>query len=163
LTAYESQRRLTRNFLEGARRKRISYTPRGLWEAWVDLDAAMKVYIGSILGMIISVSTNGLGCTANLILASSFPPSCCSSARAASTAGTDSLAKTLTTTRAAEALNGTPPRHEIETLLTVSRIPSIFVQLFWSVVVGPWILWKIRHIKDVHSWAWQSRLAIIAG
>jgi hypothetical protein len=30
-------------------------------------------------------------------------------------------------------------------------------------MVGPWILWKIRHIKDVHSWAWQTRLAIIAG
>jgi hypothetical protein len=29
--------------------------------------------------------------------------------------------------------------------------------------VGPWILWKIRDIQDVHSWAWQTRLAIIAG
>lgn len=42
-------------------------------------------------------------------------------------------------------------------------IPSIFVQLFWTAMVGPWILWKIRHIQDVHSWAWQTRLAIIAG
>jgi hypothetical protein len=56
LTAYESQRRLTRNFLEGARRKRLTYTPRGLWEAWTDLDAAMKVYVGSVAGIIISVS-----------------------------------------------------------------------------------------------------------
>jgi hypothetical protein len=37
------------------------------------------------------------------------------------------------------------------------------VQLFWTMIVGPWILWKIRNIKDVHSWAWQTRLAIIAG
>jgi hypothetical protein len=56
LTAYESQRRLTRNYLEGARRKRLSYTPMGLWEAWTDLDAAMKVYVGSIVGFAVSVS-----------------------------------------------------------------------------------------------------------
>jgi hypothetical protein len=54
-------------------------------------------------------------------------------------------------------------RRESYSFLTLSRIPSIFVQLFWTVIVGPWILWKIRHIKDVHSWAWQTRLAIIAG
>jgi hypothetical protein len=54
-------------------------------------------------------------------------------------------------------------RREAYSFLTLRRIPSIFVQLFWTVIVGPWILWKIRHIKDVHSWAWQTRLAIIAG
>jgi hypothetical protein len=58
LTAYESQRRLTRNFLEGARRKRLSYTPRGLWDAWIELDAAKKVYVGTVLGLIISVRYN---------------------------------------------------------------------------------------------------------
>lgn len=42
-------------------------------------------------------------------------------------------------------------------------MPSIFVQLFWTALVGPWILWKIRRVNDVHSWAWQTRLAIIAG
>lgn len=56
LTAYESQRRLTRNFLEGSRKKRISYTPRGLYEAWNDLDPARQVYLGSIIGVIVSVS-----------------------------------------------------------------------------------------------------------
>jgi hypothetical protein len=54
-------------------------------------------------------------------------------------------------------------QYQPQPLLTMRRIPSIFVQLFWTVMVGPWILWKIRHIKDVHSWAWQTRLAIIAG
>jgi hypothetical protein len=34
------------------------------------------------------------------------------------------------------------------------RLPSIFVQLVWTAVVGPWILWKIRNINDVHYWAW---------
>ncbi|KAI4618142.1 uncharacterized protein J4E87_008152 [Alternaria ethzedia] len=89
LTAYESQRRMTRNFLEGARKKRMSYTPLGLLEAWRDLDAAKKVYFGTLVGLVLS--------------------------------------------------------------------------LFWTMMVGPWILWKIRNIKDVHSWAWQTRLAIIAG
>lgn len=46
---------MTRNFLEGARRKRLSYTPRGMWEAWSELDATMKVYVGSIVGMASSV------------------------------------------------------------------------------------------------------------
>jgi len=54
LTAYESQNRLRRNFLEGARKKRISYTPKGLWEAWLSLDAACKVYVGTIAGLVIS-------------------------------------------------------------------------------------------------------------
>jgi hypothetical protein len=56
LAAYESQRRLTRNYLEGARKRRLSYTPQGLWQAWKDLDATSKVYIGSIAGFVISVS-----------------------------------------------------------------------------------------------------------
>jgi hypothetical protein len=43
------------------------------------------------------------------------------------------------------------------------RVPSILVQLFWSATVGPWILWKIRGVNDVHSWAWQTRLAVVAG
>lgn len=34
------------------------------------------------------------------------------------------------------------------------RLPSIFVQLFWTAIVGPWILWKIRSVNDVHYWAW---------
>jgi hypothetical protein len=56
LTAYESQRRLTRNFLEGARRKRLSYTPQGLWSAWLELDATMKVHICTLTGLAVSVS-----------------------------------------------------------------------------------------------------------
>jgi hypothetical protein len=47
---------MTRNFLEGARKKRVSYTPRGLYEAWRDLDAARKVYLGTMIGLVISVS-----------------------------------------------------------------------------------------------------------
>jgi hypothetical protein len=37
------------------------------------------------------------------------------------------------------------------------------MQSVWTAVVGPWILWKIRKVDDVHSWAWQTRLAIVAG
>jgi hypothetical protein len=55
LTVYERQTRLSRNFLEGARKKRMSYTPRGLYEAWRDLDAARKVYFGTLVGLAISV------------------------------------------------------------------------------------------------------------
>ncbi|KAF2828040.1 hypothetical protein CC86DRAFT_203503 [Ophiobolus disseminans] len=132
LTAYESQRRLERNFLEGARKKRLSYTPRGLWEAWTDLDAAMKVYVGSIAGIVISIIP-----TVILFFGSR---------RFHSWYGF---------------FGGHSKYHECRR--GFEWIPSIFVQLFWTVIVGPWILWKIRHIKDVHSWAWQTRLAIIAG
>ncbi|KAF2024142.1 hypothetical protein EK21DRAFT_79323 [Setomelanomma holmii] len=134
LTAYESQRRLRRNFLEGARKKRLSYTLKGFWEAWVDLDAARKVYVGSICGMIISLIP-----TIILFFGSRrFHP-------AFGFFGVGSDHGTFKCRRGFE------------------WVPSIFVQLFWTVVVGPWILWKIRHIQDVHSWAWQTRLAIIAG
>ncbi|KAL6706022.1 hypothetical protein ACN47E_006124 [Coniothyrium glycines] len=132
LTVYETQRRLTRNFLESSRKKRTTYTPRGLWEAWTDLDAARQVYIGTIVGLVLTL-------VLALILfvgSRSFHPSV--------------------------GFFGEPKGY-----LACRRggewAPSILVQLFWSVCVGPWILWKIRHIKDVHSWAWQTRLAIIAG
>ena len=97
---------MTRNFLEGARRKRISYTPRGLIEAWFDLDAAKKVYIGTLVGLTISVCilcdkpkhyTNN---------DSSFLPFCCSSVRAASMPAMASLESPPTTTSAEEDLSG---------------------------------------------------------
>ncbi|KAJ4325273.1 hypothetical protein N0V94_000797 [Neodidymelliopsis sp. IMI 364377] len=132
LTAYESQRRMTRNFLEGARKQRMSYTPRGLCRAWRDLDAASKVYALTFLGLIIS-----------------FIPAIIlffgSRRFHASYGFFGTVANFMQCRRGFE------------------WIPSIFVQIFWTAVVGPWILWKIRHIQDVHSWAWQTRLAIIAG
>lgn len=132
LTAYESQRRLTRNFLEGARKKRLSFTPRGLCEAWKDLDAAKRVYLGTIVGLIVS-----------------FLPAILlffGSRRFHEAYGFFGKSANYTRCRRGG-----------------EWIPSILVQLFWTMIVGPWILWKIRHIKDVHSWAWQTRLAIIAG
>lgn len=29
--------------------------------------------------------------------------------------------------------------------------------------MGPWVLYKTRHIKDTHYWAMQTRLVILAG
>lgn len=52
---YEAQRRMTRNFLEGSRKKRLSYTPRGLWEAWKAVDPAKKIYFGTIAGLVITL------------------------------------------------------------------------------------------------------------
>lgn len=66
MKAYESQRRLQKDFLAGARKKRISYTPRGLVEAWMDLDAAAKVYAGTCIGLVTSVSLSYPRCTAFL-------------------------------------------------------------------------------------------------
>ncbi|EUC39131.1 hypothetical protein COCCADRAFT_31859 [Bipolaris zeicola 26-R-13] len=132
LTVYERQNRLTRNFLEGARKKRISYTPRGLYEAWRDLDAAKKVYFGTLAGLAIS-----------------FIPAIIlffGSRRFHASYGFFGMATDFHKCRRGG-----------------EWIPSIFVQLFWTMLVGPWILWKIRDIRDVHSWAWQTRLAIIAG
>ncbi|KAF2466308.1 uncharacterized protein BDR25DRAFT_237380 [Lindgomyces ingoldianus] len=132
LKAYESQRRLKRNFLEGARKKRLEWTPRGLYEAWLDLDAAAKVYVGTVVGLIISfIPTIILFFGSRRFHASYgfFGP----------------VVDSRVCRQGAE------------------WIPSIFVQLFWTALVGPWILWKIRRVNDVHSWAWQTRLAILAG
>ncbi|KAJ4333214.1 hypothetical protein N0V87_007769 [Didymella glomerata] len=132
LTAYESQRRMTRNFLEGARKERLAFTPPGLWRAWQRLDAASKVYVLTVMGLIIS-----------------FVPA---------------LFLYFGSRRfhASYGFFGTVAGF-MECRKGFEWIPSIFVQLFWTAMVGPWILWKIRHIQDVHSWAWQTRLAIIAG
>lgn len=46
---------MTRNFLEGARKERIQYTPTGLWKAWINLNAATKVYVLTLVGLIVSV------------------------------------------------------------------------------------------------------------
>ncbi|KAF2124818.1 hypothetical protein P153DRAFT_379403 [Dothidotthia symphoricarpi CBS 119687] len=132
LTTYESQRRLTRNFLEGARKKRLSYTPQGLYEAWRNLDASTKVHVATVIGLVVSFVP------AIILFFGSrrFHPSY----------GFSSMQ-----------LDSNACRRGGE------WIPSILVQLFWTAIVGPWILWKVRHIKDVHSWAWQTRLAIVAG
>ncbi|KAJ4376770.1 hypothetical protein N0V86_006887 [Didymella sp. IMI 355093] len=132
LTAYESQRRMTRNFLESTRKERTSFTPAGLCRAWKKLDAASKVYVLTLMGLIIS-----------------FVPA---------------LILYFGSRRfhASYGFFGTAAGF-MECRRGVEWIPSIFVQLFWTAMVGPWILWKIRYIQDVHSWAWQTRLAIIAG
>ena len=46
--------------------------------------------------------------------------------------------------------------------LTTSRVPSILWQFSWSIIFGPYVLLRIRHINDTHYWAWQTRLALIA-
>jgi hypothetical protein len=107
LTAYESQRRLTRNYLEGARRKRLSYTPLGLWEAWTDLDAAMKVYVGSIAGFVISVSILYATMNGSANQRSLYLLSYCFLDHVASMVTMASLANSQNTMSAAEASNGT--------------------------------------------------------
>lgn len=77
---------MTRNFLEGARKERMSYTPAGLYKAWTNLDAASKVYALTVLGLIISVCY--LMFTRhrrNANVRSSCPPSFSTSVHAAST------------------------------------------------------------------------------
>ncbi|KAF1980305.1 hypothetical protein BU23DRAFT_522344 [Bimuria novae-zelandiae CBS 107.79] len=132
LKAYESQRRMKKDFLAGARKRRHSWGPNGLIEAWLGLDAAAKVYAATVIGLVISL----LPAIAVFFGSRRFHPSYGSFGPIVG------------------------PR---ECRRGAEWIPSIFVQLFWTVVVGPWILWKIRNVHDVHSWAWQTRLAIFAG
>ncbi|KAF2683678.1 hypothetical protein K458DRAFT_339737 [Lentithecium fluviatile CBS 122367] len=132
LKAYESQRRLQKDFLAGARKKRLSYTPCGLFEAWMDLDAAAKVYVGTCVGLVLSF----------------IPAIILFFGSRRFHAGYGFFGPVV---------SAIPCRRGGE------WVPSILTQLFWSAAVGPWILWKIRRVNDVHSWAWQTRLAIIAG
>ncbi|KAF9734912.1 hypothetical protein PMIN06_008320 [Paraphaeosphaeria minitans] len=132
LTAYESQRRMKKDLLAGARKKRLTWTPNGLLEAWLNLDAAAKVYVGTVIGLVISL----LPAIGLFFGSRRFHPSY------------GSFGPTV------------GPR---ECRQGAEWVPSILVQLFWTAVVGPWILWKIRNVQDVHSWAWQTRFAIFAG
>lgn len=157
---------MKKDFLAGARKKRLSYTPRGLLEAWWDLDASAKVYVGTIIGLVISVRL----CSWNfhlvtlLTVTSCFLPLVFSSARDASTPRMVLLAPSQMHENAAREWNGKIPIQALfNPIANTTRIPSIFVQLFWTAIVGPWILWKIRNVNDVHSWALQTRLAIFAG
>ncbi|CAI6336552.1 unnamed protein product [Periconia digitata] len=132
LKVYEVQRRLQKDFLAGARKKRLTYTPRGLFEAWLDLDASAKVRVATVVGLILS-----------------FVPA---------------LILFLGSRRFHASFGFFGPI--VDTRLCRQGgewVPSILVQLFWTAFVGPWILWKIRMINDVHSWAWQTRLAVVAG
>ncbi|KAI9695433.1 MAG: hypothetical protein M1820_008618 [Bogoriella megaspora] len=42
-------------------------------------------------------------------------------------------------------------------------IPTIFFQFFWTYVCGPYILFRTRHVHDLHYWGLQTRLTILAG
>jgi hypothetical protein len=120
LTAYESQLRLRRDFLEGARKKRVSYTFRGLWEAWSDLDAAMKVYVGSIAGLILSVHCplrSQPESTAHSH--SSYPLSCSFLARVVSMTSMVSLGRHRVGSHAAEVSNGWCQPHQARILLII--------------------------------------------
>ncbi|KAF2641845.1 hypothetical protein P280DRAFT_286466 [Massarina eburnea CBS 473.64] len=132
LKVYESQRRMKRDFLAGARKERITYTPKGLFKAWLALDAASKVNYGTCAGLVIS-----------------FIPA---------------IILYFGSRRFHRSFGFFGPVVDSRVCRQGGEwVPSIFVQLFWTALVGPWILWKIRHVRDVHSWAWQSRLAILAG
>ncbi|KAF2849159.1 hypothetical protein T440DRAFT_138711 [Plenodomus tracheiphilus IPT5] len=136
LTAYESQRRMTRNFLEGSRKRHVSSTPRGLYQAWTELDATRQVYFATLIGLVVSVVPSFILFIGSRRFHRGF------------------------------GFFGEPlePEHMYRECRRGGEwSPSILIQLFWTVFVGPWILWKIRSIKDVHSWAWQTRIAIVAG
>ncbi|KAI9773048.1 MAG: hypothetical protein M1840_008168 [Geoglossum simile] len=42
-------------------------------------------------------------------------------------------------------------------------LPSILWQFLWAWGIGPFVLFKIRHIKDIHMWRLQTSLCIISG
>ena len=107
LTVYERQRRMTRNFLEGARKERIQYTPTGLWKAWINLNAATKVYVLTLVGLIVSVGLLlQLVCQADANMCSSCPRSSFTLAQEDFMAPTVSSEKPLGSWSAAKALNG---------------------------------------------------------
>ncbi|KAL8696979.1 MAG: hypothetical protein Q9201_007377 [Fulgogasparrea decipioides] len=41
--------------------------------------------------------------------------------------------------------------------------PSIIWQAVWNYIAGPYLLWKIRMIRDIYHWRLQTTLAVIAG
>ncbi|KAF2815611.1 uncharacterized protein BDZ99DRAFT_457588 [Mytilinidion resinicola] len=132
LKYYESQERLARNYTEGARKKRITWTPKGILEAYLRLDAAAKTYAWIVVGLAISFIPSTILYFGSRRFHRSY-------------GFFGHVADQSSCRRGAE------------------WVPSIFMQLFWTTIFGPYLLWKIRKVNDVHYWAWQTRLAIIAG
>lgn len=48
-------------------------------------------------------------------------------------------------------------------LTNYNRIPSAFWQLLWAWVLGPYSLYKIRNIYDVHHWRLQTIMSVVSG
>lgn len=47
--------------------------------------------------------------------------------------------------------------------LTMYRVPTIAWQFLWNYAFGPYLLWKIRLIRDIYNWRLQTTLAVVAG
>lgn len=62
---------------------------------------------------------------------------------------------------------GSRPRAKCEetggVLTSPSRAPSIIWQASWNFIAGPYLLWKIRMIRDIYNWRLQTTVAILAG
>ena len=43
------------------------------------------------------------------------------------------------------------------------RAPSIIWQAVWNYIAGPYLLYRIRMIRDIYHWRLQTTLAIVAG
>ena len=43
------------------------------------------------------------------------------------------------------------------------RLPSIVWQFLWNYFFGPYLIWKIRMIRDIYHWRLQTILAVVAG
>ena len=43
------------------------------------------------------------------------------------------------------------------------RAPSVVWQFLWNYLFGPYMVWKIRNIRDIYHWRLQTILAIVAG
>ncbi|KAL9124027.1 MAG: hypothetical protein Q9217_006600 [Psora testacea] len=43
------------------------------------------------------------------------------------------------------------------------RAPSIVWQFLWNFFFGPYLIWKIRMIRDIYHWRLQTILAVVAG
>jgi hypothetical protein len=43
------------------------------------------------------------------------------------------------------------------------RIPSSIWQLFWSCLYGPYLLYKVWHVRDTHYWRLQTILCVVSG
>ncbi|KAL8628665.1 hypothetical protein Q9189_005613 [Teloschistes chrysophthalmus] len=42
-------------------------------------------------------------------------------------------------------------------------VPSIIWQFLWTWVCGPYVLWKIRMIRDIYHWRLQTIITVVAG
>lgn len=123
------------NRLEEAPPTQEGWTLRRLWERWCALTVLEKSFVFIGAGMIVQLFVTIILYATSPVLQGDW-----------------------------SSFGDIPFRHgQAKCRKSKAWIPSAFWQLFWSWVFGPYMLYRIRHIRDEHHWRLQTILSVLSG